>query len=454
MSVECNPPYVSNVALDQFKTFYNIAISEIGVLSNFLVGVQKLEYYDNFPTNQYLIETPAEDQWDSWYQVPISLSEIDLPEPVYINPTPIPDPYFPFNYNEDFYQSSLLDATKARLLHDVTYGGTGLSPDVEAAIFARENERDELALQDTIDKISADWSRRRFAMPNGLLAVGVHRAYLDWDYAMLDKARKITEESEKIAIENTRFVIGASSTLEGTLMNDKSGYWNRNLDGKKAEVNAGVQLFDSLVKKYLGIYEGWKAQAQTYEAKTRGAAAKWGSELGLINTKMDIAKTKAGLVMKTDELNIGQNKDAANYQQNFVTATAQVISHVVAGFLSALHASVGFSESLGDSTSRSCSYNESVNDSTSRQDGISYSDNTSRQDGISYTDHTAHDADIDKTRYTYHTAKDADIDATHKAENTSTNQHVSHSWDETAKDLRLSASSNTNLNYNHYYEET
>lgn len=446
---------VSNgsTSMGYIETFYNQAILGAGYVGNYIDTLNNATYYINYPVYPYAIVPPTVD-------VPISLTDIDLSEPVYVNPSPIPDPYFPFEFNESFYQSFLQDAVQAKLLHDVLYGGTGLNADIEAAMMARETERDNLLLQEAIDKISNEWSKRRFALPNGVLAANIRRVYTEWQNTRLDKSRKIAEESEKIAIENTRWANDSGINLEKSKIDYIGGYWNRTLDGKKATVNAGVQVFDSFVKKFVGTYEGWKAESQAYEAKAHAAAALWGAEVGIINAKVDIEKTKGEFKMRAGELNIGQNKNASDFKATLITSAAQVASHVVAGALSALHASVGFSESVGDSTSRSCNYGESWSDNTSHDPDIHYSDNTSRQDGISYTDHTAHDADIDKTRKTHHTSKDEDIESTHKSYTETHDmdireKHLTEHWshDETAKDLRSSTSSSTNLNYNHYYEE-
>jgi len=65
---------------------------------------------------------------------------------------------------------SLFQTIKARLESNILNGGTMLDSSVEADIWNRDLERNEQALQDGIDKLTSQWAKLGFSVPDGLLA--------------------------------------------------------------------------------------------------------------------------------------------------------------------------------------------------------------------------------------------------------------------------------------------
>jgi len=275
------------------------------------------------------------------------------------NPTPIPDPFFPFDFNEDYYQSPLEDAVQAKLLRDVLYGGTGLNADIEAEIMARETERDNLLLQEAIDKVSTEWSKRRFALPNGVLAANIRRVYTDWENARLDKSRKIAEDSERIAIENTRWANDSGITLEQGKREYKTNYWRRKLDGEIGVMNAGVAVFDGYVKKFVAHYEGEKAKAQGFAAGAQAQASILGAKAEVFKAKVSLEAAQGDVTVKAYEVNARIAEAISRIAVEAASAAAQAASHIAAGALSAIHASASISEN--SSHSESASYGISTN---------------------------------------------------------------------------------------------
>ncbi len=325
----------------------------------------------------------------------IPYRNIDIGAFVITDPTPIPDPYFPFDYSEDYYQSPLQDAIQAKLMDDIINGGTGLNADVEAAIMARETERDNLLLQETTDKVSNDWSKRRFTLPNGVLAANIRRVYTEWENARLDKSRKIAEDSEKIAIENTRWANDSGIKLEEVKMGYKSNYWRRKLDGATAVVNAGVQIFDSFVKKFVSHYEGMKAKAQAYTAQASMIAAVVGIDVEILKAKVLLAQARGDIAIKVMDVEIRLAEAVSKTATDIASAAAQVASHIAAGALSAIHASASMSENSSHSESSSygisIGYSQSNNYSLTGSSNVSYEARMSAANDTSCVDYYSHE---------------------------------------------------------------
>ena len=76
----------------------------------------------------------------------------------------------------DTYESAIKTALQNKILNDILNGGTGLNPSIENEIWRREEERARLALEEAKEKIAAEWSKRGFSLPDGVLSAQLAEA--------------------------------------------------------------------------------------------------------------------------------------------------------------------------------------------------------------------------------------------------------------------------------------
>jgi hypothetical protein len=89
-----------------------------------------------------------------------------------------------------------------RLTSNINNGGTGLSADVEAAIWARQKERDEQQLEDSTDKLTSMWAKKGFSLPDGLLASSLSDLQKEWMNKRLDVSRDISIKQAELEQSN------------------------------------------------------------------------------------------------------------------------------------------------------------------------------------------------------------------------------------------------------------
>mgnify|MGYP001412421613 FL=1 len=103
------------------------------------------------------------------------------------------------------YSSSLNTALRVKLLANINTGGTGLSPTIEAAIFARETERGSQSLQDAIDKTTAQWAKMGFSLPDGMLSSEILALNKEYMNKRLDVSRDISLKQAELEQENIKY---------------------------------------------------------------------------------------------------------------------------------------------------------------------------------------------------------------------------------------------------------
>ena len=287
----------------------------------------------------------------------------------------IPSPPINFDYIESPYVSTLLDALKAKLLNDILNGGTGLSLAVENEIYARESERDVRGLSDTIDRIATRWSESGFSLPNGILTAMTSWADIEYQNKYSDKSRKIAEDSFKTAVDNTRFTIEQSGRLEDVLMRFNSESNKNKIMAAQAILEAGISIFDALIKEKLANVDLYKAEAQAYEANAKAIGAIAAVDVAIFDAQVGYNKARSDVAVKEIEMQIKQLEVQLQVTSDISRGVADVASRLAAGAMSAVNAgaSLGYSGSDSNSSNSSGSVSYSFNDSDEIWEHISNS---------------------------------------------------------------------------------
>ena len=176
--------------------------------------------------------------------------------------------------NANPYVSELLDKIKAKILNDITNGSTGLSPEVETAIFQRESERALLVHQETMDRIAAEWAKRGFSLPNGALAALFQEEEINFTNKRLDVSRDIAIKMAELALQNEHFMIERGITFENMMIALHNAVAERTFNASKAFAEILIQGFQLQVQKYGILNDIYKTRAAVYESQIRGELAK------------------------------------------------------------------------------------------------------------------------------------------------------------------------------------
>jgi hypothetical protein len=223
-------------------------------------------------------EAPDVDYPDAIEMTPVVFSaipELDFPGFDGIRPTIdlIPPPVY-ITAGDNNYQSNLLDEINAKLLNDVINGGTGLGAEIEQDIWERNQERDQLALSDSMTRATAEWAARGFDFPNGILAGMLIPLELEYMHKRTDTSRDISIKQAELAQTNTHFAIQQGLALEQIKINWANQVAERTFQASKVYTDALLAVFDAEVKKQSLLLEQYKADAQVFVELIKAEIAK------------------------------------------------------------------------------------------------------------------------------------------------------------------------------------
>lgn len=152
----------------------------------------------------------------------------------------------PQNYS---HQTMFLSA-RDKLNTNIVDGGTMLDASVETDLFDREKERDEQVLQDSIDKVTNQWSKLGWDLPDGMLASMMLGVYNEYNNKRLTTSREISIKQAELEHE------GLFKSLELAIGHEK--VYLENLH------NYAVRLFEQQKQTGIFLIEIFKSNAQKF----------------------------------------------------------------------------------------------------------------------------------------------------------------------------------------------
>lgn len=162
-------------------------------------------------------------------------------------------------------EDALVQAAKAKLLSNITDGGTMIDPQVEADIWNRDLERNEQALQDAVDKVTSQWAKLGWSVPDGLLAgslIAINKEYMN---KRLDMSREISVTQAKLEQEGMFKSLELSIHLETLLIGNMNDYARRVFETSKATAEFTVEIFKERVNRYNALLAAFKTDVETYK---------------------------------------------------------------------------------------------------------------------------------------------------------------------------------------------
>lgn len=165
----------------------------------------------------------------------------------------------------DVYESLL-----PRILADLQSGATGLSPEVEAAIYYRAKERLRVDNEALYEKIHNEWAGKQFMFPSGSLS----SALVDFYAVLARQAETLNNDilvaQGDLAQKNSQYIIGQAVLLEQLLRQTAGDKATRELEYKKARATIIIQTYAELVRAYTAELEGERTRVQAQVENLRG----------------------------------------------------------------------------------------------------------------------------------------------------------------------------------------
>jgi hypothetical protein len=155
-----------------------------------------------------------------------------------------------FTFYEQLYSSTLLDATKAKLLDDILNGSYGIDPTDEIALLNRARDREVELAMTRIDQAGRDLAARGFPLPPGELAIQIDRAWQDMQNKVSDASRDITLDRSKRYVDARQFSIVQSRELEQILIGAHLSVQERALNTAKAAMEFSIAVYNTVVERF------------------------------------------------------------------------------------------------------------------------------------------------------------------------------------------------------------
>jgi hypothetical protein len=205
-------------------------------------------------------------------------------------------PALQFSYVEAEYTSALKTALDAKLQSELASGGTGLSEEVEDAIWERTRERDDRDYEDARDKVNSLWAGKNFSLPDGVLVENQQDLVIDDRNQRLERSRDILIKQAELAQVNTHFIITSSLSLEQLELSHANNVNNRALEAAKATIELGIAIYNMQIADYNIQLERYKAKQfevsarleierlrlEAFKAELQGAEAKGNIDKNLL----------------------------------------------------------------------------------------------------------------------------------------------------------------------------
>lgn len=206
-------------------------------------------------------------------QTPVlNIGEFDVIPPAPITITPIQHYFSVDNWigNED----ELVGVIRKRLKNNILYGGTGLVAAVEEAIWNRDLERNERQLSDSVDKLTKEWARKGFTLPDGMLADSISVLQKEYMDKLIDRSREISIKQAELEQTNLFKSMELGINLIATLLGEYYKYEELVLKAQEYTAKYANEYLEMQLKAYTAAVEVFKIRAETYEILIKAQIAK------------------------------------------------------------------------------------------------------------------------------------------------------------------------------------
>lgn len=183
-----------------------------------------------------------------------------------------PDPAFSFT--EEAYTSSLLSGYRNLVESWVEGTATGVSPEVETAIWNRGRDREAATYGAAMNQVARDFAGRGFPVPPGAAATLAFQALQKAREASTTISRDVMIKQAELEQQNRQFAMQEARQIEVAMMADAMQRAQRQFEVAKYVVEAAVAIYNAQVLKYNADVQAFTARATVYRERIQGELAK------------------------------------------------------------------------------------------------------------------------------------------------------------------------------------
>lgn len=220
-------------------------------------------------------------------------------------PTP---PTTSFNYTDPGYSSALKDATVAKIMNDILFGGYGIDDNDEVKIWNRERDREALLAQANIDELKRQAASTSFPMPQGALNAALLRARQEYMAKISSVNRDIGLRRSELFAKTRLEMIDKALKQEDQSQALYNAFQNRALEVSKASVQmaialfeAGIRFFEGQLKAILSQIEAQVSAAQMQVSLYASDVAAYAAYVNAIATQARVANDNSRLLLDRDK---------------------------------------------------------------------------------------------------------------------------------------------------------
>lgn len=169
---------------------------------------------------------------------------------------------------------TVIEGLKEKIEEMIRGDRPAFTQEVETAIINRGIEAARQVQNDTIDRISAEWSRRRAVLPNGVLVAVIEEAELNFSNKRLDVIRDFVTKQFELTQANVHKGIDGGVQLQSFYMTIADAIARRVFEASKAAADAMIASFNAGVKKVEILADIYKTRASVYEIIIRAEIGK------------------------------------------------------------------------------------------------------------------------------------------------------------------------------------
>ena len=194
------------------------------------------------------------------------------------------------NWVYDPYDQTEIDTIRSQLIA-MRINGLALPAAIEQAIFDRARGREDVLSLQQEQEAGRALASRGLRQPAGLMAQSLQALREKARLTSSGASRDLGIEIAKQNIEAVRFGLSQAIALESTLLQNHIAVQGLTLDAAKAAHAALIAVFEAQVALHNAQWEGFKAEAQVYEARLRALA----TQVDMAKARIDAEKVKGDI---------------------------------------------------------------------------------------------------------------------------------------------------------------
>lgn len=182
-------------------------------------------------------------------------------------------PVLDFNWDEEDYDSSILQAVQARI-SEFLAGGVGIPDYVWDQIWNRGRDKIIRDSQRVISDTAEEWSSRGFDIPAGAQSAKIQEIRTTGFEQISEQARELVIQQAQHEIENLKYAIAQGKALEEMIGGWYQQQLTRYLDAAKYSFQIQVELFNAQINLFNAEVELFNAQVLQYKTLVEAELSK------------------------------------------------------------------------------------------------------------------------------------------------------------------------------------